>query len=85
MREKTKYRTTVSDLKNPNGHIIRRDLEKADLFKYMFVSAFVSEPPGKLPVFDVRFQGAPVTSLKIVSEYDQEIPQSQTADNPMAP
>ena len=26
--------------------------------------------------------GAP---LKIVSEYDQEIPQSQTADNPVAP
>ena len=24
-------------------------------------------------------------ALKIVSEYDQEIPQSQTADNPMAP
>ena len=24
-------------------------------------------------------------SLEIVSEYDQEIPQSQTADNPMAP
>ena len=23
--------------------------------------------------------------IKIVSEYDQEIPQSQTADNPMAP
>ena len=23
--------------------------------------------------------------LQIVSEYDQEIPQSQTADNPMAP
>ena len=23
--------------------------------------------------------------LKIVSEYDQEIPQSQTADNPVAP
>ena len=23
--------------------------------------------------------------LKIVSEYDQEIPQSQTADNPLAP
>ena len=27
--------------------------------------------------------GPPLT--KIVSEYDQEIPQSQTADNPMAP
>ena len=26
-----------------------------------------------------------VKALKIVSEYDQEIPQSQTADNPMAP
>ena len=25
------------------------------------------------------------TPLKIVSEYDQEIPQSQTADNPVAP
>ena len=24
-------------------------------------------------------------ALKIVSEYDQEIPQSQTADNPVAP
>ena len=26
-----------------------------------------------------------VLKPKIVSEYDQEIPQSQTADNPMAP
>ena len=26
-----------------------------------------------------------INKLKIVSEYDQEIPQSQTADNPMAP
>ena len=26
-----------------------------------------------------------VIPWKIVSEYDQEIPQSQTADNPMAP
>ena len=25
------------------------------------------------------------TKTKIVSEYDQEIPQSQTADNPVAP
>ena len=27
----------------------------------------------------------PQTNPKIVSEYDQEIPQSQTADNPVAP
>ena len=26
----------------------------------------------------------PLNYLKIVSEYDQEIPQSQTADNPVA-
>ena len=26
-----------------------------------------------------------IEAIKIVSEYDQEIPQSQTADNPMAP
>ena len=29
--------------------------------------------------------GCFVLNLKIVSEYDQEIPQSQTADNPMTP
>ena len=37
----------------------------------------------------VKYQSAVVTvnirSLKIVNEYDQEIPQSQTADNPVAP
>ena len=27
----------------------------------------------------------PLNLPKIVSEYDQEIPQSQTADNPVAP
>ena len=30
-------------------------------------------------------KGFPVYTPKIVSEYDQEIPQSQTADNPVAP
>ena len=29
--------------------------------------------------------GRQLLYLKIVSEYDQEIPQSQTADNPVAP
>ena len=28
---------------------------------------------------------APILMSKIVNEYDQEIPQSQTADNPVAP
>ena len=32
-----------------------------------------------------RSNGAASGTVKIVSEYDQEIPQSQTADKPMAP
>ena len=32
----------------------------------------------KVPILGIFFS-------KIVSEYDQEIPQSQTADNPVAP
>ena len=32
-----------------------------------------------------EFSGTRVKFEKKVSEYDQEIPQSQTADNPMAP
>ena len=64
VRKKTKSKTTVSDLKDPNGHIIRCDLEKADLLNTFFASVFVSEPPGKLPVFNVRYQGTLVTSLK---------------------
>ena len=34
---------------------------------------------------DYLFIGFCMPNSKIVSEYDQEIPQSQTADNPMAP
>ena len=34
--------------------------------------------------FKIKWQ-AKTTGPKIVSEYDQEIPQSQTADNPVAP
>ena len=29
-----------------------------------FASVFVEEPPGELPVFDTRYHGVPVTSLK---------------------
>ena len=32
-----------------------------------------------------KVEGKNQESTKIVSEYDQEIPQSQTADNPMVP
>ena len=33
----------------------------------------------------VKVELSYVFTIKIVSEYDQEIPQSQTADNPVAP
>ena len=36
-------------------------------------------------VYDVTTSYLMNTVLKIVSEYDQEIPQSQTVDNPVAP
>ena len=34
---------------------------------------------------DMTFTWIEFKFLKIVSEYDQEIPQSQTADKPMSP
>ena len=55
-------------MKDPNGHIIRCDLEKADLLNTFFASVFVRKPPGKLPVFDVRYQVTQVTSLKTDTE-----------------
>ena len=64
VREKTKSRTTVADLKDSNGEIISCDSEKADLLNTFFASVFVNEPPGELPLFDIRYQGTPVTSLK---------------------
>ena len=36
-------------------------------------------------LYGTHFIATPVQVSKKVSEYDQEIPQSQTADNPMAP
>ena len=42
----------------------------------------ISTPVG--PATQTRFF-IKQTGLKIVSEYEQEIPQSQTADNPKAP
>ena len=64
VRDKTKSRSVVSDLKNPDGEILQGDIEKADLLNDPFASVFISEPAGQLPVFDIRYHGTPVTSLK---------------------
>ena len=37
------------------------------------------------PGFEVNPEWTPTLNPKIVNEYDLEIPQSQTADNPVAP
>ena len=37
------------------------------------------------PLWPFNFSPQLMRAAKIVSEYDQEIPQSQTADNPVAP
>ena len=42
-------------------------------------------PAGWYWVCEIEFSHMGENSRKIVSEYDQEIPQSQTADKPMAP
>ena len=68
VREKTKSRTVVSDLKDSNGELVSSDSEKADLLNAFFASVFVNEPPGELPIFDIRYQGTPVTSLKTDTE-----------------
>ena len=64
VRDKTKSRTTVSDLKNVNGNIVSDDTEKADLLNTFFASVFVNEPPDELPIFDIRYHGTPVTDLR---------------------
>ena len=65
VREKTKSKTTVSDLKDINGNIVCDDTDKADLLNTFFASVFVNEPTGELPIFDIRYHGTPVTELKI--------------------
>ena len=55
-------------------------IRQATTKKQMVAWVYDPEPPGSY-VLVLSCQ----TYLKIVSEYDQVIPQSQTADNPVAP
>ena len=64
VRDKTKSKTMVADLKDLNGNLVCDDYGKADLLNTFFASVFVNEPPGELPLFDIRYHGVPVTSLK---------------------
>ena len=55
----------MSDLKDENGQLVMDSKEKANLLNNFFVSVFVSEPPGPLPIFDIRYNGTPVTKLSV--------------------
>ena len=69
IRQKTKAKSGVSDLKDSQGVLIQDNEEKANLLNDFFASVFIKEPPGQLPIFDVRYQGQSVTKL-IVSTDD---------------
>ena len=53
LRDKTKSKTMVADLKDLNGNLISDDSGKAELLNSFFASVFVEEPPGQLPDFDI--------------------------------
>ena len=65
VREQTKTSTKMSDLKDERGQLVMDSTEKANLLNNFFVSIFVSEPPGPLPIFDIRYNGTPVTKLSV--------------------
>ena len=47
------------------------------------VTKLLNTVVGPIPLWHIH--GGKMYRVKIVNEYDQEIPQSQTADNPVAP
>ena len=68
VRQKTKPQPGVSDLKDPQGHVVQDNKQKADLLNDFFASVFVQEPPGPLPVFDQRYNGTTVSKLVVFTD-----------------
>ena len=60
------YLPEITTLKDENGQLVMDSKEKANLLNNFFVSVFVSEPPGPLPIFDIRYNGTPVTKLSVI-------------------
>ena len=61
--QKTKAKFGVSDLKDSQGLLIQDNEEQANLLNDFFASVFVNEPIGQLPIFDLRYNGQPVSKL----------------------
>ena len=65
VREQTKSKTKMSDLKDESGQEVTDSKEKANLLNNFFASVFVNEPPSRLPIFDMPYNGTPVTKLTV--------------------
>ena len=63
VKQQTKSKLGISDLKNERQEIITDSKDKANVLNDFFASVFVTEPPGPVPVFDVRYTGVPVTKF----------------------
>ena len=68
VRQKTKAKSGVSDLKNSTGLLIQDNEAKANLLNDFFVSVFVKEPTGALPIFDLRYNSTPVSKLIVSTD-----------------
>ena len=64
---------------NDRGKMHADLVDKANILNHQYETVYTREDEGDFQCLD----GQPYPS--IVSEYDQEIPQSQTTDNPIAP
>ena len=56
-----------------------------EIHNYVFLNTLRNFHFREYSIFDHQLELKRAKNRKIVSEYDQEIPQSKTADKPMAP
>ncbi|MEW8547692.1 MAG: reverse transcriptase family protein, partial [Candidatus Thiodiazotropha sp.] len=68
VKQQTKSRSGICDLKNENQEVLTDSEGKANVLNNFFSSVFVVEPPTSIPVFDIRYAGVPVTNMLIERE-----------------
>ena len=54
MKEETKNKSSIGDLKDANGEIKTEDKAKAEILNYFFVSVFTVEGDSELPDFEPK-------------------------------
>ena len=83
LRAKGVIRESTSPWASPNILVAKKDGGVRPCVDYRLVNQLVK--PHGFPLPRIQDCLDAVAGSKIVSEYDQEIPQSKTADNPVAP